>query len=159
MDDKNFQDKLKNLVSHSQRISDVMTKINGRIEKWSREKVFLNETLDKIAAEINNSGIENINLETEQTKSSISLKLKPITKGDGEGKMQYIKGGYLVFAPTFHYRISVTYFEPFLSKSEMPKPHYLKDYDVDDLNTDVAFKEVENFMDRVKHFFEKGTDL
>ena len=157
MDEKKFQEKLKNLVSHSQKISDVMTKINKRIEKWDEKKKFLGSTLDQIAAEINNSGLENIKLEHYETKSSIGLKLKPITRGEKDGETLYIEGGHLVFSPTFHYRISSTYLEPYLSSNEPPKPQYLKDYDVDDLSMDTAFKEVENFMDHLKHFFQRGT--
>jgi len=155
MDEKKIQEKLKNLVSHSQKISDVMTKINGRIEKWEEKKKFLNETLRQISAEINNSGIENIKLETVESKRSVGLHLKPITAGD-DGKTK-IHGGHLNFTPTFHFRISVTLLEPYIGHSEEEKPKFLRDYDVEELSTDVAFKEVENFMDQLKHFFERGS--
>ena len=151
MDEKKFQEKLKNLVSHSKKISDVMTKINERIEKWDEKKKFLSTTLDQIAVEINNSGVANIKLEHYETKSGIGLKLEPITQGE-----DVIQGGHLVFAPTFHYRISATYLEPYLSKSDAPKPQYLRDYDVEELNMESALKEVENFMDRLNLFFQRG---
>jgi hypothetical protein len=159
MDDKKFQEKLKNLVSHSQKISDVMTKINQRIEKWNDKRVFLSSTLDQIAGEINKSGLEHIELEHYETKSSIGLKLKPLTRNEGDGETQYIQGGHLVFSPTFHYRIASTYLEPYLSSHEPSKAQYLRDYDVEELNMDMAFKEVEHFMDKLNHFFQRGSIL
>lgn len=157
MDDKKIQEKLKNLVNHSQKISDVMTKINGRIEKWAEKKQFLHETLSQIAEEINKSGIENIKLETVESKRSVGLQLKPITSS-GDVKTT-IHGGHLNFTPTFHFRISITLLEPYIGSSGEEKPQYLRDYDVEELSTDVAFKEVENFMDHLKHFFERGASF
>lgn len=155
MDEKKYQEKLKNLVSHSKKISDVMTKINGRIEKWEEKKKFLSQTLDQIANEINNSGIENIKLETVENKRSVGLQLQP-TSGEA-GPM--IQGGHLNFTPTFHFRISVTLLEPYLSNSDPEKAKFLRDYDVEELSEDVAFKEVENYMDHLKHFFERGSSI
>ena len=152
MDEKKFQEKLKNLVSHSKKISDVMTKINGRIEKWEDKKKFLNQTLEQIATEINNSGIENIKLETVENKRTVGLQLQPTSGGAGP-----IQGGHLSFTPTFHFRISVTLLEPYLKNSEPEKAKFLRDYDVEELSEDVAFKEVENYMDHLKHFFERGS--
>ena len=88
-------------------------------------------------------------MESFETKSSIGLKLK--------SGAPTIDGGQLTFSPTFHYRISVTLLEPYHSKEEAPKAQYLRDYDVEELDMEIAFKEVENFMDHLKHFFQRGT--